>query len=299
MSFKNDDDSGFGRQNLPVASHLPEDFDGIPKSGMEYLFTVRRDARRLPHITRVPNPYELPERLPPTSDRLPSAHPALPTPEWCALYETRFRNFRKNLAQPTTHVQRPVGNRKVMPDITQRDYWWAFLAGKPIDEWDPPKKAKKRFQRGMRAFGDEEDAPSAAPTKEQPALPPPIYKPVEPTPSLLMRIDHRMALHLLMYFTHWTNLHAQKQHRVTKTHARWVFGLLSRLDEQLSSDEMHLLRNLARAYIGVLKDSTRSGTAGEDDEMDTGCCWLIIATVVGVWGQRDLWTDARDKIIIS
>jgi len=29
-----------GRQNLPVAD-LPEDFDGVPLDGMQYLFTVR------------------------------------------------------------------------------------------------------------------------------------------------------------------------------------------------------------------------------------------------------------------
>jgi hypothetical protein len=30
----------FGRQILPVAN-LPEDFEGIPEDGMQYLFTVR------------------------------------------------------------------------------------------------------------------------------------------------------------------------------------------------------------------------------------------------------------------
>lgn len=35
-----DDEPSFGRQILPVA-HLPEDFDGEPEDGMQYLFTVR------------------------------------------------------------------------------------------------------------------------------------------------------------------------------------------------------------------------------------------------------------------
>jgi hypothetical protein len=45
-SFDYDDDDDddeeplLGRQSLPVAN-LPDDFNGIPMDGMEYLFTVR------------------------------------------------------------------------------------------------------------------------------------------------------------------------------------------------------------------------------------------------------------------
>jgi hypothetical protein len=35
-----DEEPSFGRQILPVAN-LPDDYDGIPQNGMEYLFTVR------------------------------------------------------------------------------------------------------------------------------------------------------------------------------------------------------------------------------------------------------------------
>ncbi|KIO30269.1 hypothetical protein M407DRAFT_20733, partial [Tulasnella calospora MUT 4182] len=44
-----------GSQVLPVAD-LPEDFAGEPQDGMQYLFTVRRDAAALPNVTKVPNP---------------------------------------------------------------------------------------------------------------------------------------------------------------------------------------------------------------------------------------------------
>ena len=54
----------------------------------------RRDARHLPLITRVANPYELPER-PPTSNSGIPKHPALPSGEWRALFEKRFKNLRK------------------------------------------------------------------------------------------------------------------------------------------------------------------------------------------------------------
>ncbi|KAJ7682598.1 hypothetical protein DFH06DRAFT_298920 [Mycena polygramma] len=338
-----DEDMSFGRQILPVAN-LPANFEGVPEDGMQYLFTVRRDARHLPHVTRVPNPYEIPERLPhPPSDILPAVHPELPSPEWRTLFETHFRNFRKNLAQPAIHVTQPArgDNRKLLPDLKERDLWWAFLSGRPAEEWDLPKKAKQnrnspKFQRGMRAFADDDsrmDGPSAGssrvdatemppmnydreapPQPPAPSIPPaptelvaepvaepkttPIYKPREPTPSLLKLIDQRMALHLLMYFTHWTNLHMQpaKLCRVTSAHARWIFFLLSRVDDHISADDMHLLRNLARAYLALLKDLITAKTERVTEDIDPGCCWLIISTVVGIWGQRDLWMDAEDMI---
>ncbi|KAJ6598862.1 hypothetical protein DFH09DRAFT_1129424 [Mycena vulgaris] len=333
-----DEDMSFGRQILPVAN-LPENFEGDPEDGMQYLFTVRRDARHLPHVTRVPNPYEIPERLPhPPSDILPPVHPALPSPEWRTLFETRCRNFRKNIAQPTIHVHQSTrsDSRKVIPDLKERDLWWAFLSGRPAAEWDIPKKPKQsKFQRGMRAFADDDstmEAPSIGssraeaaetrPTSDdseaRPQLPAPsgtpvptdlsaehapegiaIYKPREPTPSLLSLIDQRMALHLLMYFTYWTNLHIQpeKLYRVTQTHARWIFVLLSRVDDHISADDMHLLRNVARAYLALLEDLARSKIEHfSADDITPGCCWLIISTVVGVWGQRDLWMDAEDML---
>ncbi|KAJ7721160.1 hypothetical protein DFH07DRAFT_302155 [Mycena maculata] len=339
------DEESFGRQILPVAN-LPADFEGTPEDGMQYLFTVRRDARHLPHVTRVANPYEIPERLPPPpSDNLPAVHPALPSPEWRTSFETHYKNFRKNFAQPTIHVYNPAQSqndgRKLIPDLKERDLWWAFLSGRPAAEWDIPKKPKgqnaRNFQRGMRAFADDPEvqvpfigssrsealvprpmyddpevraqpptpsgtpAPIERPAPDHSIEETPIYKPREPTPSLLRLVDQRMALHLLMYFTHWTNLHMQPEKlcRVTQTHARWIFVLLSRVDDYISADDMHLLRNLARAYLALLKDLTRSTERLAADDINPGSCWLIISTVVGIWGQRDLWMDAEEMIRCS
>jgi hypothetical protein len=49
-----------------------------------------------------------------------------------------------------------------MPEKKERDLWWAYLAGKPESDWNPPKmpkqspkpKASKR-RRGMRGFADD------------------------------------------------------------------------------------------------------------------------------------------------
>lgn len=115
-----DDDTTCGlRQILPVAS-LPLDFDGEPTDGMQYLFTVRyvlsitlsrvsktrwydrRDARSLPDIKHVDNPYTLcPPRpaqpaIQPSSESTQNveAPSPLPSKEWRTEFERRFRNFR-------------------------------------------------------------------------------------------------------------------------------------------------------------------------------------------------------------
>ncbi|KAF9268149.1 hypothetical protein L218DRAFT_853784 [Marasmius fiardii PR-910] len=327
-----DEEPSFGKQILPVAN-LPGDYDGIPQDGMEYLFTVRRDALRLPHITRVYNPYAKPDIkpiLPPSLHTLP-AHCSLPSEEWCSLIETRFQNLRKNLSQPTIHVENPPsGSARVMPDIKERALWWEFLAGKPESEWNPPKKMKsskqRKLGRGLRAF-----TPDVEPEDTQDAIQSQIPQLTEgqtldcyqcklPTPKILKQLDESMSLHLLMYFTHWINVHLQDQSsgpsgsplpRLRQAHAQWIFALLTRIGDFISADDMNLLRNLSRACVSLLKEliqeknepETGSATVllrnvmGDvDDEMDETSCWVIIAIILGVWKQRDLWADAETML---
>lgn len=174
-----------GKQNLPVAN-LPYDFDQEPQDGMEYLFLVRycldftmysacihqatrRDARRLPHVTRVRNPYEVPEtKVAPTST--PLATNVLPCEEWRIAFQTHFSNLRKvraspgrcnpcihiaqNLAQETIHVDHAHSGstRRVIPEKKDRDAWWKFLAGYPESAWSPWKKPAAPHR--MRTFSD-------------------------------------------------------------------------------------------------------------------------------------------------
>ncbi|KAI0065972.1 hypothetical protein BV25DRAFT_1880026 [Artomyces pyxidatus] len=295
-----EDEPGLGlRQILPVAN-LPADFEGEPMDGLQYLFTVRRDARRLPHITRAANPYEL---LPPSSesvvegDATPVEHeqsrPSLPSDEWRAVFERRFRNFRSNTIQPTIGVQLPpmpsaAGSRKVIPDKKNREAWWAFLEGEPEDVWNPPRVPKQaKFKGGPHRYDtkttgmtDYEDRSSAdislggqsaasrtagGPAEEQRKIP------REPTPTMLHNIDHRISVHLLMYFTHWFNLHLEslatlssptppasgsqtaQRYAPTDVHARWIFALLSRVDTFCSADEVSGLRALAKACLALVR----------------------------------------------
>ncbi|KAG6378738.1 hypothetical protein JVT61DRAFT_13011 [Boletus reticuloceps] len=152
--------------------------------------------------------------------------------------------------------------------------------------------------------------------------------PPEVTPSHLREIDHvwrlllihliflnplaqRMSMHLLMYFTHWINVHLQNRSdpmtSISVSHGRWIFALLTKVEDQLSADEMNLLRNLARACLGLIQRyrgnhaKGSAAPAGISDltlmenatNMSEASCWMIFAAVAGHWGQRDLWADAE------
>jgi len=101
-----------------------------------------------------------------------------------------------------------------------------------------------------------------------------------------------------MYFTHWIQLYLKNpevgDHVLTESHARWIFALLSRVEEHVSADDMNLLRNLARACFGLLKDVRgRSMTSLSSQRMGELSCWLVVTIVADVWKQRDLWIDAE------
>jgi len=115
------------------------------------------------------------------------------------------------------------------------------------------------------------------------------------------------ALHLLKYFTHWINHYVEKSSSSPfpprNSHARWIFSLLSRIDDHISADDMNLLRNLARACLALLQQLIErklapSTSVAEEvaDAMSKESCWIIIALVVHVWKQKDLWMDAESML---
>ncbi|KAF9226632.1 hypothetical protein BS17DRAFT_494237, partial [Gyrodon lividus] len=361
------DDIVPGKQILPVA-HLPDDFDQEPEDGMQYLFLVRRDARRLPHVTRVCNPYEVLEvNSAHAVPQKPSTN-VLPCEGWQTAFQSHFCNLRKNLIQPTIHVHfNPRGSRQmIIPEKKDRDAWWRFLTGHPESAWSPKGRSagkKPGAFRGMRAFSDTADdevhgsgaasgevqstrdglsdlradsfvdmaqnPPSMSAFLDRPStntapcavntsiLPEEVREqqygnhlaPPEVTPTRLREIDHRMSIHLLMYFTHWINIHLQNPSdpltSISSSHGRWVFALLTKVEDQLSADEMNLLRNLARACLGLIKnyrttpeESTAiaegaSDIVGKGIRMSDTSCWMVFTAVAGHWGQRDLWADAE------
>ena len=113
-----------------------------------------------------------------------------------------------------------------------------------------------------------------------------------------------------MYFGHWINLRLEEGSLpytdLTQTHARWIFSLLSRVEDWISGDETSLLRTLARGCMGLMAEGRRSGLADMEADagktpqnlalMDERSCWMIITAITGLWGQTDLWMDAESML---
>lgn len=84
--------------------------------------------------------------------------------------------------------------------------------------------------------------------------------------------------------------------RLEPIHQRWLFWLLIRLDNQLLGDDISDLRVLARACIAYIKSSAEAGMTGTAEGCDSESLvgyWMVVAAVAGVWGQKDIWDEAR------
>ncbi len=127
---------------------------------------------------------------------------------------------------------------------------------------------------------------------------------------LLIQVQ-KYAMHLLMYFGHWIDRRLEQGSLpytdITQAHGRWIFSLLSRVDDWISSDEISQLRTLARGCMGLVAEgrrrrppAAREADAGETEEdsiiIDERACWMIVTAITGLWGQTDLWMDAESML---
>ena len=285
-------DEAFGIQSLPVAT-LPDDFSGDPLDGEQYLAIVRREAAAAPGVFFAEhNPYASPTLavddtpLPLTegdNSTQPTDEDALymPSLEWRKAFETQIRNAREALSNAPTE---PVKLTKDdLPKIGNHNAWYAWIHGRP-----PPSEEALAKSHEWRTKG--------------------------PTGALLLRLSTEQILGLLEAFPYWL------AHRVPipdsqggdggeviqALHARWLFSLLLRLDGRLVSEEISTLRTLARACVAAItlarirRKAVRSRSKeveGGDSEArwrrDEAGAWMVVAIVAGVWGQQDLWDDAK------
>lgn len=95
------------------------------------------------------------------------------------------------------------------------------------------------------------------------------------------------------------------EHRIDGIHHRWMFALLGLLETELVGSDISTLRVLARGVIRL----AQVVIAGEDTEpleetaLEGGTppstvagCWMVVAAIVGVWGQRDIWDEAQEAL---
>ncbi|SCV72160.1 BQ2448_4854 [Microbotryum intermedium] len=121
---------GNGSQVLPVAD-LPDDFDGVPEDGMQYLFTVRREAQKRPSINRVPNPYQVIEQGPSLTPSTPRARQlARPTEAWSSAFVTQFLQLRRRIAAAPALSSFPPTTHNALPQPQDQGAWHLFIHGR-------------------------------------------------------------------------------------------------------------------------------------------------------------------------
>lgn len=105
-----------------------------------------------------------------------------------------------------------------------------------------------------------------------------------------------------MYFTYWIQQHLEQPAArvcpISETHARWMFVLLARVDDFITADEQSSLRTLARGCISLIRERMQQPPAEDPSDRIIGVpsCWMVVAAVTGMWGQRDLWMDAESML---
>ena len=166
----------------------------------------------------------------------------MPSEQWRNVVQDRFKNLKKvqfspclsgfltlttcqNMDQPTINVQAPLPSNTI-PEMRNRAGWWAFIAGAPELEWNPPKKpkaVKSKSGKGVRGFTNEEDGQGEFEGEEaEAALPAPhgilsssdkppgdngSPTPREPTPTMLRLIDEvRFLASTQSYLDPWLNV---------------------------------------------------------------------------------------------
>ncbi|KAG8847355.1 hypothetical protein FRB91_011869 [Serendipita sp. 411] len=152
----------------------------------------------------------------------------------------------------------------------------------------------------------------------------------EPTLAILKRLSTRNIVQLLYWHSAWIDAYVdaleeeveeqeQEQEgnkkkrelalsrRPKEVHQQWMFTLLGVLEDSRVSHDISSLRTLARACLRLVCVARRlkmgewvewvlqegNAETGSTMSIRMGGFWMVIAAVVGIWGQHDLWDEAR------
>ncbi|PWZ00429.1 hypothetical protein BCV70DRAFT_199709 [Testicularia cyperi] len=337
-SLQNSDEN-FGVQSLPVAE-LPADFDGVPLDGEQYLAVVRREAASGPNVFHAKhNPYAtaagsaVSTQLSDRASTLESgtsieAELQLPSKVWQQQFLAQYRNMRESLSNAP--LERVGCQPDRLPKPSNAVGWYIWIHGKA-----PPDDQ----QRGCRNQRSSE-----------------AWKIKEPSGAQVLRLSTDQILGILEAFPFWLGHRIEvpdtlsqeyeqdssasgrsvcQQPVLQPLHSRWLFALLAHLDSRLLSEQISVLRTLARACIAAVAlsrirrkalqsrkgsksastisstdsneseneveqalESTGSNTRRLKDEttrLEAGA-WMVLTIVAGIWGQSDLWDDALSDL---
>lgn len=292
----------FGNQSLPVAQ-LPQDFDGIPLDGSMYLAMVRQEASLHPSFFQAKtNPYAAAQANAVYQAPISRADElGLPSLEWRAAFLARFESMRLALTNipinppDTTQVARLP--KAKMNDAANRA-WYRYVFGKERPTDENGEMIEVDYDAEMDGQGEQEDEEDSDGLVNGE----PRQEPLRPTATILSRFTTAHLLSLLSAIPYWitipTSGPSQEPSLVALNDflSQWCFSLLAKLDARLISDEISILRTLARSCIAAISlRRTERGVGANDADQEAGA-WMIITIIAGVWGQSDMWTDAEEEM---
>ncbi|WVQ78686.1 hypothetical protein IAT38_000773 [Cryptococcus sp. DSM 104549] len=154
-------------QCLPIAN-LPEDFDGVPMDGEQYLAMVVKANGELPFATRMEGWKSMGEKeeerrlaggsgagsssgrddqkAKGSSGNGSARHPALPNGSWEVLFPLHFQNYREEFAArwPQTQTLPYPADYPPLPAATHRSEWFMFINGYPLSSAASQPAADKK-----------------------------------------------------------------------------------------------------------------------------------------------------------
>ena len=211
-----------GQPSLPVGT-LP--IDGIPRDGEEYLAMVRAEAQNAPSIL-VHAMEEAPLATPAPQ---PGGDARMPTHAWCTVFIERFKRLRYSV-----RVMRPKGTARArIPGVHEESRWYAYVHGRAA-----PNEDERQHMLASGACSDSESEVSDLLDAHD--LSAHGYRFREPSLAVLAQLDTREAVALTKLFRKWMQ-HAQFTQGdavLHPVHARWLFGLLACLDDDVSGEDM-------------------------------------------------------------
>lgn len=96
---------------------------------------------------------------------------------------------------------------------------------------------------------------------------------LEPTITILLQINHTLALKLVKFHCNWI------QRDFSTLKCQWLFCLLLIIDPLLTSEQVNILRNLARNLLDIKDTKNNSETAGIQ---------ILLSIISGIFGQKDI-----------
>ncbi|WFD36747.1 hypothetical protein MCUN1_003634 [Malassezia cuniculi] len=138
------------------------------------------------------------------------------------------------------------------------------------------------------------------PTSDNTSIRPPSvlerygYNFKEPTMSIIQPMTTDDVLFVLNLFRRWLThpVARSSESAVHPAYTRWILSLLARLDSRLCGEEIATLRSLVRRIVACVRNA-RNEAHNDQYSPTEASAWMVVASVIGVWGQWDLWDEAR------